>query len=177
MQLLSRENFLPKPTTKNQILETAQNERAALEELIATLTIEQITQPNVIGEWAIKDVLSHLTEWEQMVIKWYEMGEKGLIPSVPSEEYNWAQLPQLNYTIYLKFRDKSLVDIQESFKASYKTVLKTIQAIPENVLFTRGHYAWTRNNTLSAYFISCTSSHYRWARKEIRKATRTMEKM
>ena len=61
---------MPKPTTKKQILEAAQTERAALEELLATLTVEQITQPNVIGEWPIKDMLSHLTEWEQMVIQW-----------------------------------------------------------------------------------------------------------
>jgi hypothetical protein len=144
--------------------------------LIATLTIEQIALPNVIGEWAIKDVLSHLTEWEQMVIKLYEIGVKGIVPAVPSEEYNWGQLPQLNNAIYVKFRDNRVSDIQESFKASYKKIIKTIQIIPENVLFTRGYYAWTRNNALAAYFISCTSSHYRWARTEIRKATRKMDK-
>ena len=36
---------MPKPTTKPQIIETAQKERAALEELLATLTPEQMTQP------------------------------------------------------------------------------------------------------------------------------------
>ena len=168
---------MPKPTTKNQIIETAQAERTVLEELLATLSFEQMTQPNVIGEWAIKDMLSHLIEWEQMVIKWYETGIKGEVPAVPSEEYNWGQLPQLNHSIYLKHRDKSLVDIQKNFKASYKKTLKTIQSIPEKELFTRGHYAWTRNNALAAYFISCTSSHYRWARTEIRKATRKIGKM
>lgn len=167
---------MPKPTTKNQILETAQTERAALEELLATLTFEQMTQPNVVGEWAIKDILAHLIEWEQMVIEWYETGVKGKVPAVPSEEFNWGQLPQLNHSIYLKHRDKSLVDIQKSFKASYKQILKTIQDISEKELFTRGHYAWARNNALASYFISCTSSHYRWARTEIRKAARTMGK-
>ena len=160
---------MPKPTTKIQIIETAQIERTALEELLATLTIEQMTQPNVIGEWAIKDILSHLIEWEQMVIKWYKTGVKGKVPAVPSEEYNWRQLPQLNHSIYLKHRDKSLMDIQKSFKAFYKKILKTIQDIPEKELLTCGHYTWTRNNALAAYFISCTSSHYRWARTEIRK--------
>ena len=76
---------MPKPTTKNQILEAAQTERAALEELLATLTFEQMTQPNVIGEWAIKDVLAHLIEWEQMVVEWYETGVKGEVPAVPSK--------------------------------------------------------------------------------------------
>ena len=55
---------MPKPTTKDQILEDAHKERTALEELLSTLTPEQMTQPNMIGEWAAKDVLSHLMEWE-----------------------------------------------------------------------------------------------------------------
>lgn len=163
---------MPKPTTKNQIVEAAQKERTALDELLATLTPEQMTERDKIGEWAVKDVLSHLIEWEGMVIKWYEAGVKGKTPTVPSEEYNWGQLPQLNHAIFLKHRDKSLTDIQKSFKASYKKIMKTLQSIPEKELFTRGYYPWTRNNALAAYFVSGTSSHYRWARTVIRKAVK-----
>jgi hypothetical protein len=166
---------MPKPTTKNQIIEAAQAERTALENFLAALTPDQMTQPNVLGEWAIKDVLAHLVEWEQMVIKWYETGMKGKVPAVPSEEYNWGQLPQLNHAIYLKHRDKSLADVQKNFKASYKKTLRTIEGIPEKELFTRGYYPWTNNNALAAYFVSCTSSHYRWARTEIRKAVKKWE--
>ena len=160
---------MPKLTTKNQIIETAQTERGLLEQLLANLTPEQMTQPNIVGNWSTKDILGHLVEWEQMVVKWYQAGIKGKVPAVPSEEYNWGQLPQLNHAIFLKHRDRDLADIQKNFKTSYKTIMKTIQNIPEKELFTRGHFAWTRNNTLAAYFVSATSSHYRWARIVIRK--------
>jgi len=161
---------MPKPTTKHQIIETAEKERAALEELLTTLTPEQMTQPNLIGEWAVKDVLSHLFEWEGMVINWYEAGVKGKTPAVPSEKYNWGQLPQLNHAIFLKHRDTSLAEIMKYFKASHKKILKIIEAIPEKELFTRKIYKWANNNPLAAYFVSATSSHYRWARTMIRKA-------
>lgn len=160
---------MSKPITKDQIIETAQKERNALEELLNGLTSDQMTQPNVVGDWSAKDVLGHLIEWEQMVMKWYDAGVKGKTPAVPSEEYNWGQLPQLNHVIYLKYRDRSLADIQKDFKASYNKIMKTIQAISEKELFTRGHYTWSRNNTLAAYFVSGTSSHYRWARTALRK--------
>ncbi|MBN8654733.1 MAG: ClbS/DfsB family four-helix bundle protein [Anaerolineae bacterium] len=163
---------MPKPTTKKELIETAQKERTALEELLSTLTPEKMTQPNMIGEWAIKDVLAHLIEWEGMVMQWYETGKKGKTPAVPSAEYNWGQLPALNHAIFLKYRDKSLIEIQKNFKASYKKVLKTIENIPEKELFTRNIYPWTNNNLLAAYFISATGSHYRWARTTIRKATK-----
>jgi hypothetical protein len=161
---------MSKPITKLQINETAQKERAALEELLATLTPEQMTQPNVIGEWAVKDVLAHLVEWEGMVMKWYAEGLKGKIPAVPSEEYNWGQLPQLNQAIFLKHRDKPLAEIMKAFKASYKKIMKMVEEIPEKELFARKVYKWANNNPLAAYFVSATSSHYRWARTTIRKA-------
>lgn len=161
---------MPKPTTKKELIETAQKERTGLEELLATLTSEKMTQPNMIGEWAIKDVLAHLIEWEGMVMQWYETGKKGKTPAVPSAEYNWGQLPALNHAIFIKYRDKSLIEIQKNFKASYKKVLKTIENISEKELFTRNIYPWTNNNLLAAYFISATGSHYRWARTTIRKA-------
>ena len=161
---------MPKPTTKPQIIESAQKERAALEELLATLTPEQMTQPKLISEWAVKDVLSHLVEWEGMVMKWYAEGLKGKTPAVPSEEYNWGQLPQLNQAIFLKHRDKPLAEIMKTFKTSYKKIMKTIKEIPEKDLFTRKVYKWANNNPLAAYFVSATGSHYRWARTTIRKA-------
>jgi hypothetical protein len=70
--------IMPKPTTKIQITEAAQKERAALEQLLAEMTPKQMAQPNLIGEWAVKDVLAHLVEWEVMVMKWYsDMGGQG----------------------------------------------------------------------------------------------------
>jgi hypothetical protein len=44
-----------------------------------------------------------------------------------------------------------------------------VQAASEEDLFTPGRYAWTKQNLLAAYFASATSSHYVWAKKEIRK--------
>lgn len=161
---------MSKPITKQEVIESAQKERAALEDYLATLTPEQMTQSNVIGEWAVKDVLAHLFAWEGMVMQWYETGKKGKLPAVPSEKYNWGQLPQLNHEIFLEHRDQSLAEILRTFKSSYKKILKMIESIPEKELFTRNIYAWTNNNLLAAYFVSSTSSHYRWARTTIRKA-------
>lgn len=164
---------MSKPISKYEIIEAAQKERAALEELLNGLTPEQMTRSKNTDDWSAKDVLAHLIEWEQMVITWYETGAKGKVPAAPSEEYNWGQLPQLNHAIYLKHRDRSLADIQKDFKSSHKKMMKTIHTIPEKELFTRGRYAWTRNNLLGAYFVSATSSHYRWARGEIRKKVKS----
>jgi hypothetical protein len=32
------------------------------------LSAEQMTRPGVVGEWSVKDVLSHVTSWEEQVL-------------------------------------------------------------------------------------------------------------
>jgi hypothetical protein len=164
---------MPRPTTKHALLETMETERNALEQLLAELSPEEMRAPGIVGEWSVKDVLAHLLEWEQRVLRWHAAGLKGKVPVIPSEEFNWAQLPQLNQQIFEKHRDRPLADIQKEFKSSYKKIQKTIQGLSEEDLFTRGRYSWTRNNTLGAYFISNTSSHYHWAINAMKKGLKT----
>jgi len=160
---------MPRPTTKNQLLETIEIERKALEKFLTELSPAQMIQPGVVGEWSVKDVLAHLIEWEHMVLNWHSAGLQGKVPVTPAEGFNWAQLPQLNQQIYEKYRTRALAEIQKEFKSSYKKMLSSIQGLSEEDLFTRGRFAWTKNNTLGAYFISSTSSHYHWARTTMKK--------
>jgi hypothetical protein len=160
---------MPRPTTKTALLKAIEEERNALEQLLAELSPEQMVQPGIVGEWSVKDVLAHLLEWQQMVLRWHSAGLKGKVPVTPSEEFNWTQLPQLNQQIYEKYHDRPLNEVQKEFNASFKKTLKTIQGLSDEELFTRGRYAWTRNNSLGAYFISNTSSHYHWARTTMKK--------
>ena len=160
---------MPRPTSKKQLLEAIEVEWNALEQLLAKVTPAQMTEPGVVGDWSVKDVLAHLLEWQQMLIGWHSAGLKGKVPVTPSEKFNWAQLPQLNQKIYEKHRDRSLADIQKELRTSHKKMLSFIQKLSEEDLFQRGRYAWTKSVTLGSYFTSGTSSHYLWARKNIKK--------
>ena len=160
---------MPRPTTKAGLLEAIEIERGALEQLLAELSPEQLIEPEIVGNWSVKDVLAHLIEWEEMVLMWHAAGLKGKVPVTPSEEFNWGQLPQLNQKIFEKHHNRPLADIQREFTSSYRKTLKTIQGLSNEDLFTRRRYAWTKNNALGAYFVSSTSSHYHWARTAIKK--------
>lgn len=160
---------MPRPTTKAGLLEAIETERSALEQLLAELSPEQMIEPEIVGNWSVKDVLAHLLEWEEMVLMWHAAGLEGNVPVTPSEEFNWGQLPQLNQQIFEKHHNRSLAIIQKDFQSSYKKIRKTIQGLSDEDLFTRNRYAWTKNNTLGAYFVSSTSSHYHWARVAIKK--------
>ena len=160
---------MPKPTTKAQLQAEIELERQALEELLAALSPEQMNQPAVVGEWSVKDVLAHLSEWETMWLRWFAAGLSGKAPDRPAEGYTWRQLPQLNQKIYETYRERELGDILKQFRASHRKVDKTIEELSEQDLFTPGRYAWTGKHTLASTIVPNTSNHYRWARQEIRK--------
>jgi len=160
---------MPRPTTKNQLLTEMQKEHDALETFLNTLPPEQMTRPSVTLQRSVKDVRMHLFDWEQMCLGWYQAGLRGESPPLPAEGFKWNQIPALNEQLYQKHRDQPLAEAIQAFRASYRQIRETLQAITEEDLFTPGRYAWTKKLALAAYFISATSSHYVWARKEVKK--------
>ncbi|MEZ4835061.1 MAG: ClbS/DfsB family four-helix bundle protein [Caldilineaceae bacterium] len=78
-------------------------------------------------------------------------------------------MPALNQMIYEKHRHRPLGEVTADFQRSHIETLALIQSLSNEDLFTAGRFTWTKTNTLGAYFVSNTSSHYLWARKEIRK--------
>jgi uncharacterized protein (TIGR03083 family) len=163
---------MPNPTTKDALLAEIRAERGALEEFLATLTPQQMVVPGAIAGWSVKDVLAHLAEWEQLLLAWYQAGLRGEIPPIPAPGYSWAQMDDLNQGIYEKYSDRSLENVQAYFRASYLQVLEAVHAMTEDELFTPGRYTWTKQNTLAAYVVPCTSEHYDWAHQEMRKGLR-----
>jgi len=160
---------MPKPTTREALLKEIHDEREKLESLLATIPADVFVSKKVMGEWATKDVLTHLVAWEQMVILWVQSGYAGKTIPVPAEGFKWSQLPALNDRIFREHRDDPRDVVMAEFQRSYNEILELLKSIPEEDLFTPGLHKWQNKNTLAAYFKSCTSSHYLWARKEISK--------
>lgn len=160
---------MPRPASKDALLKAMESERQQLIALLKTLDDDQMTQPGVCESWSVKDILAHLYEWQQMVLGWYHAGKSGEDVKTPAPDLKWSETPILNQRIYERYRDLPLHDIQARFAASYDETLATITSIPDEALVTPKFYRWTKSSTLLSYFVSCTSSHYRWAYDEIRK--------
>jgi hypothetical protein len=161
------EEIMPKPTTKADLLKEIFSEREKLETLMATIPPDVFASKKVLGEWTSKDVVSHLIAWEQMVILWVTSGYEAKNIPVPAEGFRWSDLPALNDKIFKEHKDESADDVLKKFAESYRQILDLLNSISEQDLFTPGLHKWQNKNMLAAYFKSCMSSHYLWARKEI----------
>lgn len=159
---------MPRPTSKAQLIEQTVTNYDKLQVELEKMTSADMIKVQIVEAWTAKDILAHLFAWQQMVLNWYAIGKNGGEPITPSEKYTWREIPALNQEIYETYRDCPLEDITEKFEASHQQVLATIETIDNDELFTPKIYKWTKSTTLGSYFVSATSSHYDWARKEIR---------
>lgn len=167
---------MARPTSKTALLTAIEKERTALETFLDSLTPDEMIRPGVVGDWSVKDVLAHLVAWEQMCLGWYRAGLRGEIPPLPAPGFKWNQTPQLNQQIYERYCVEPLTAVLSQFHASHNEIMGVIYNLSNETLFLPDQYPWTRKNTLGAYMVSATSSHYLWARKEIKKGLKAKKR-
>lgn len=160
---------MPRPTSKTELVEAADRELALLRKETASLSPEEMVEPDIVGPWSVKDVFAHLTAWHRLALGWYETGLRGESPELPAPGFKWNQTPALNEQIYQQYCDTTLEDTMDAFERSHAETMVLIDKLSNDDLFGPSKHVWTGRNTLGTYFVSTTSSHYLWARKEIRK--------
>lgn len=167
---------MARPTNKSELLIAAQEQFTKLWKLLDLMTEEEQNATFIFEDRDrnLRDVLTHLYEWHQMMASWHKIGTlEGGIPHVPGEGYTWKTLPDLNRTIWEKYQNTTLSDAKENLKESHSMIIKLIEAHTNEELFSKSIYKWTKTTTLGAYFVSNTSSHYDWAIKKIKKHIKT----
>src|SRR5258708_33241143 len=54
---------------KQQVLQKLEQGWTALKESCSGLSEAQLTEPGMVGEWSVKDILAHVTPWEEEALK------------------------------------------------------------------------------------------------------------
>ena len=142
-----------------------------LTELLDSLSSREMTKRgrNEAG-WAIKDVLTHLFDWQERLLGWVESGKRGETPELPAPGYKWNQIRELNESIFRRHRQKSLDTVRNNLLATHARVVQEIKSLSKQELTELGFYSWTGKSwTLSDYIRANTSSHYIWAIKKIKR--------
>jgi len=154
--------------SKAELLERIHSHRKDLEDSLARLSDEQLVQPGVQGEWSVKDILAHITIWEQRMIRWVGETLRGQIPEMPAPGMTWDDLDQLNERTYLENRDRDLSEVLDDFHQSYPKVLEVIESIPEEDMIDPNRFEWRGGAPLWKMLAANTWWHYRMHDESIR---------
>ena len=161
---------MTKHRNKAGLVAAIQVEHRRLEKTLALVNWNDMVREGVVGNWSAKDVLAHLTAWEQLLLRWYDEGFHGKMssPPVPTGMSRSSE-DALNQKLFEQNRKRQLASVLSEFQTSYQQVLSTVQVIPEEDMFTPGSYAWTERLTLADYIAGNTCNHYLWAKTQIQK--------
>lgn len=120
--------------TKEQLLDRLEKAWAALEESYAGLTEARMAEPGVMGEWSVKDILAHVTTWEQEALKMLPLILEGRRPARYSVSF--GGIDAFNAIMAEQKRGLSLREITEQLVETHRRLLEYIQNAPEE-LFTQ----------------------------------------
>lgn len=170
--MVGKLNDMSKFQTKEEFLAEIHEERRKLEDLLAEIPDEE-KLVEVTDGMSVKDFIAHRTEWGRMMIRWYAETRAGEAPAVPTAEYKWNQLKELNADIHEWFADTPLDEVEAQFAEVHNELYRIIGDMSEEELFTKKHYSFTGTSDLVTYLNSATASHYRSARRHIAKWWKT----
>ena len=132
---------------KTHLLQLMQTEHDTLITLLHSLSEEQMLRPHITGDWSIKDVLAHLTWWEQETISEIVHGVE-LDPGLQGEPWNTEKANRLMVEAE---RLTPLADVLTAFHNSYRQMYHVVEEMSEDTLADEDLYTHLLDNTGSHY--------------------------
>lgn len=178
---------MARPTTKVDLIESANINYKKLCELIESMTEEEensiFNYGDFIGKEAhwdrdknLRDVLIHLYEWHMLLLNWVNSNTKGVEKQFLRDGYNWRTYGDMNMEIWKEHQNTSLECAKNMLSKSHREILELAENFSNDELFSKNVFSWTGGSTLGSYFVSVTTSHYDWALKKLRKYLKTVRK-
>lgn len=150
---------------KKQILRMLKEEFDRWEELLASLSEEQLIARHLPADLSIKDVIAHLRAWQQVSIARLEAAQLNRDPVLPdwlagSDPESEKDLEQFNARIHDSYRERPWSRVYQLWRDGYLRFLKLGEAIPEEELWDTEKYAWLKGYNLYAVLHGSYEHHH-----------------
>ncbi len=154
-------------TSKEEMLRMIHSERNELDRLLEQVGDHNYEVAGIEADWTIKDILAHITAWEQKMIHWVEVTLRGEIPDRPAPGMTWDDLDKVNSHIYHENKEKPLDAVLGVFKRSYQKALEVAEGLSEGDLFEPNQFPWRDGDPLWHMIAANTWWHYKDHREAI----------
>ena len=151
--------------TKQQILTMLREEFKRWEELLISMSEEQITSPHLPSNLSIKDVIAHLWVWQQRSISMLEATRLNQDPEFPGwpEEIDPEledNLDRINAWIFVTHHDQPGSSVYRDWREGFLRFLELGEAIPDQELLDAGRYPWMDGHPLSLVLLGSYEHHH-----------------
>ena len=151
---------------KTEMIAALDQLRADWHAVLAQLDAEQMEQPGTLGDWAFRDIVSHLTGWRKRTVALFEAAANGTTPgplewpaALGTEEESEDNVAGINNWFYEKDRARPLADVLAESEQVLNRLDAALRRVPEADLNVPGRFAWlgewplTLDGALEHYYV------------------------
>jgi selenocysteine lyase/cysteine desulfurase len=102
-----------------------------LEQSYAGLSDARLTEPGVAGDWSVKDILAHVTTWEEESLKYLPLIVEG---GRPPKYARYGGIDAFNAMMTDQKRGLSLSDVRQQMHEIHARLIDYLQGVPEEQL-------------------------------------------
>ena len=115
---------------KQQLLKRLEMKWAAIKESYTGLSDSQLTEPGVVGNWSVKDILAHVTTWEEEALKYLPVILEGGTP--PRYRVAYGGIDAFNALMTERKKSLPLSEVLRQVDEVHRRLLDLIQSAPED---------------------------------------------
>lgn len=135
---------------RSEFLDVLRSERARLERLIDAVGIDRLDITGVSGFYSTKDIIAHLTAYEQALVRWLREAKAGRV--YIDEVLDQPDLDARNAVVYEANEDRNAADVIQRFARTFDELEECVSLLTDEEL---------TNAELTAWFVVP-----RWQRKQ-----------
>jgi hypothetical protein len=119
-------------------------------------------ETGVCGVWSVKDVVAHLTHWEQRALRWLEEAAQGIKLTIPEAGYGWgnAEFDRLNDFYYLRDQAKDWDEVLADWHSAQSDLLALVEDLNDEELAGGGRFAGMFSDSPAGAIADTTFLHY-----------------
>ena len=114
---------------KQQLLRQLDQAWASIKESYAGLSNAQLMEPGVMGNWSVRDILAHVTTWEEEALKYLPLILQGGRPPRYSTKY--GGIDAFNAHMTEQKRGLSLSDVLRQLDETHGRLIGYVESAPE----------------------------------------------
>lgn len=155
------EEQMEKPSDKNDVIRRIQDGRVEFDRALGEIGPDRLNTTLPDDEWAVRDLLHHISAWEQLMVKWVGESMRGETPDRPAPDEEWDDLDTLNAQILAEGRLLSDEQVLSNFVDTYHAAVETVKGMTEQDLFDGDRFAWRKGEPIWYLIAANTWWHYR----------------
>lgn len=118
---------------KYELLDWLQEEDVRWEVFLDQIGIKRMELPGVNGVWSMKDMVAHLTGWNQWLVSRLQAAQRGDPEPLPPWPVSMRSEDEVNMWIYETNCQRPVDDILAESRQSRQRIIDVIEELPDDV--------------------------------------------